>query len=106
MPVLPLLPAWAQLEQRWLTGVFWLAVLGYSVAFWVTPFPPGIDYPQHLAVATLLSRLWESGSPESAQLVHSWLSYNGTFHVLTALLSKLVHPEVAGKNRVESRRPR
>ena len=56
-----------------------------------------MDYPQHLALAALLRRYFESGSPEQQVLQYAPLSYNGTFHLLTALLSYIFRPETAGR---------
>jgi len=87
----------AELESRGLTTAFWLAVAAFTAAFWVTPFPPCIDYPQHLALGAILGRLLDSQAPEHALYEVSLLSYNGLFQVLVAGLSLVVRPEVAGK---------
>jgi hypothetical protein len=85
-----------ELEDRTTTIAFWLAVGAFSLAYFVTRFPPCVDYPQHLAMGALLHRLWQ-GSPENADFVWDLHTYNGGFHVLIALLSYVMRPELAGK---------
>jgi hypothetical protein len=88
---------WARLETPGLTAAFWAAVLAFAAAFWITPLPPCIDYPQHLALGAILRRMLDPSSPERSLYEFTPLTYNGLFHVCVALLSLLVHPEVAGK---------
>jgi hypothetical protein len=88
---------WAQLETPALTAAFWLAVAAFAVAFWVTPLPPCIDYPQHLALGAIVGRLLDPGSPERQLYEFTPLTYNGLFHVAVALLCWVVKPEIAGK---------
>lgn len=88
--------AWWRLESPGLTGLFWLAVSIFASAYFLTEFPPCVDYPQHLAMGALLHRLWQ-GSAENAEYVWDLHTYNGGFHVLIALLSYLMKPELAGK---------
>ncbi|MFC1641484.1 hypothetical protein ACFL5O_02165, partial [Myxococcota bacterium] len=88
---------WGALETRPLTIAYWLAVAAFALAYWLTPLPPGIDYPQHLALGALIRRLLDPASPERLVYEVSPITYNGLFHFLTAALSWLVPPEVAGK---------
>jgi hypothetical protein len=91
--------AWAAfaLDSAPLTAAYWTTALLFSVAFWVTPFPPLTDYPQHVAVGALLRRMMDPASPERALYDVNLVTYNGGFHVLIAALSFFVRPEVAGK---------
>ena len=88
---------WARLETAPLTGAFWLAVAGFVAAYWVTPLPPCIDYPQHLALGAIIRRLIDPSSPERQLYEFTPLTYNGLFHVAVAGLSLLASPETAGK---------
>jgi hypothetical protein len=85
------------LDSAPLTAAYWATALLFSVAFWVTPFPPLTDYPQHVAVGALLRRMMDPASPERALYEVNLVTYNGGFHVLIAALSFFVRPEVAGK---------
>jgi hypothetical protein len=86
-----------RLETTALTVAFWTAASLFVLAFWVTPFPPLIDYPQHVAVGALLRRMLDPASPERDVYAVNLVTYNGGFHVLVALLSLAVRPETAGK---------
>jgi hypothetical protein len=88
---------WLSLERRWLTGVFWTIVATYVASFWVCRFPPCIDYPQHLALGAAMGRMLDPDAPEHELLRFNLLTYNGGFHVLVALLSRLMPVEAAGK---------
>jgi hypothetical protein len=80
-----------------LTALFWGTAGVFAAAWWLTPFPPAIDYPQHLLLGVLLKRWLDPSSVEHATYVVQPLTYNGLFHVLVAALSFVVAPEVAGK---------
>jgi hypothetical protein len=86
-----------RLETAALTVVFWASAFLFAIAFWVTPFPPLIDYPQHVAVGALLRRMLDPASPERGVYDVNLITYNGGFHVLVALISLVVRPETAGK---------
>jgi hypothetical protein len=86
-----------ELETRELTLVYWATAFLFSLALWVTPFPPLIDYPQHVAVGALLRRMADPLSPERALYDPNFITYNGGFHVLIAALSFAMRPEIAGK---------
>lgn len=85
------------LESNALTCAFWSTALLFALALWVTPFPPLIDYPQHVAVGAILRRMADPSSPERALYDPNFITYNGGFHVALAALSFLVRPETAGK---------
>ncbi len=89
--------AWATLESPALTVTFWLAVAAFVSAYFITPLPPCIDYPQHLALGAIMGRLLDPASPEHQLYEVTLLTYNGLFHVLVAGLSVLMRPETAGK---------
>jgi len=86
-----------ELESRELTLVYWATAFLFSLALWVTPFPPLIDYPQHVAVGALLRRMADPLSPERALYDPNFITYNGGFHVVIAALSFAMRPEIAGK---------
>jgi hypothetical protein len=86
-----------KLDSWPLTLAFWGSAALFSLAFWVTPFPPLIDYPQHVAIAALLRKMADPASPERALYDVNLVTYNGGFHLLVAALSFLVRPETAGK---------
>lgn len=89
--------AWARLESPALTTAFWGAVAVFALAYWLTPFPPCIDYPQHLAIGAIIRRLMVPGAPEHADYVFTPITYNGLFHVLVAVLSLVFPVEISGK---------
>ena len=91
--------AWdlVRLETRGLTVAYWAAAGAFALAYWLTPLPPCIDYPQHLALGALMRRLLDPSSPERLVYQVTPLTYNGLFHVLVAGLSLLMPPEVGGK---------
>jgi len=68
-----------RLESPGLTFVYWTAAALFSAALWVTPFPPFIDYPQHVAVGALLRRMVDPASPERALYETNLVTYNGGF---------------------------
>jgi hypothetical protein len=84
-------------ETAPLTAAYWGAALLFSLAFWVTVFPPLIDYPQHVAVGALLRRMADPSSPEQSLYDVNLVTYNGGFHLLIAALSFVVSPETAGR---------
>lgn len=86
-----------RLETPGLTAAYWGAVAVFALAYWLTPTPPCIDYPQHLALGAILRRLLDPAAPEHAAYVATLLTYNGLFHVLVAVLGLLVPVEIAGK---------
>jgi hypothetical protein len=85
------------LDSVALTACYWAAAAGFAAAFWITPFPPCIDYPQHLAIAATIARMVDPSSPERAVYEVTALTYNGLFQFSTAALSLIVRPETAGR---------
>lgn len=99
-PVLRLLSAVGQglsLETGWLTICFWVAVGMLALAFLACPYPPMIDYPQHVAMGSLLRDLW-GGVPYATSLYKtSPFTYNAGIETSIGMLSFLMSPEVAGR---------
>lgn len=91
------LPESLRLESTGLTVVYWSTAILFALAVWVTPFPPLIDYPQHVAVGALLRRMADPTSAERALYEPNFVTYNGGFHLVLAALSFVVRPETAGK---------
>ncbi|MFZ5896363.1 MAG: hypothetical protein ACOY0T_35240 [Myxococcota bacterium] len=85
------------LESRAQTVLFWTITLIYSGCFLFVSMPPLVDYPQHLALATLLGKLFDANAVEHATYQADFLTYNGLFHMLVALGSRVLPPEWAGR---------
>ena len=85
------------LENPVLTAAFWGTAAIFALAYWLTPFPPCIDYPQHLALGALIGRLLNPGAVEHATYVIDPFTYNGLFQVLVGILSWIMPTEIAGK---------
>jgi len=86
-----------QLETTGLTVSFWGAVGLFTLAFFVTPYLPLIDYHQHVALGAIMHRLFDAKAPEHALYEVNYITYNGGFHLLVALLSYAMKPENAGR---------
>jgi len=86
-----------ELDSIELTVVYWATASLFTLALWMTPFPPLIDYPQHVAIGALLRRLADPSSPERGLYDTNLVTYNGGFHLALAALSFLVRPETAGR---------
>jgi hypothetical protein len=85
------------LEGAGPTAAFWGAVALFTAAFFVTPYLPLIDYPQHVALAAILRRMADPAAPEHRLYEVNFVTYNGGFHLAVAALSFLVRPESAGR---------
>ena len=97
--VAPRRPFWDAffVETAPLTAAYWGTALLFSLAFWITIFPPLIDYPQHVAAGALLRRMADPSSPEQSLYDVNLVTYNGGFHLALAALSFVVSPETAGR---------
>ena len=84
-------------EQTWLTFVFWGAVALLASAFLACPYPPMIDYPQHVAMGSLLHDLWAGEAYAQALYRTTLFTYNAGIETSIALLSFLMNPELAGR---------
>lgn len=73
-----------------LAGTLALAVL-------VAPVLPCIDFPQHLAIATQLLRLWEGDAFATATFSTNLATHNAGIAVFTALAGKVVPIELGGR---------
>ncbi|MFO0659126.1 MAG: hypothetical protein U0165_04760 [Polyangiaceae bacterium] len=80
-----------------MTLAFWGAVGLFTLAFFVTPYLPLIDYHQHVALAAILQRYWAGGAWERQLFDVNLITYNGGFHVIVAALSYLMKAESAGR---------
>lgn len=86
-----------RLESTGLTVAFVLAVGMIALAFLACPYPPMIDYPQHVAMGALLHDLW-TGAPYATDLYKtSPFTYNAGIETSIGLLSFLMSPELAGR---------
>jgi len=86
-----------RLESTGLTVAFALAVGMVALAFLACPYPPMIDYPQHVAMGALLHDLW-TGAPYATDLYKtSPFTYNAGIETSIGLLSFLMSPELAGR---------
>jgi len=95
--VLEAMLGFARFETPWLTGVFWASVGMLALAFLACPYPPMIDYPQHVAMGSLLHDLW-AGEPYAQALYRTTLfTYNAGIETSIGLLSFLMSPELAGR---------
>lgn len=85
------------LETPGLTVAFWGAVGLFTLAFFVTPYLPLVDYPQHVALAAIMQRIWAGSTWERELYEVNLITYNGGFHVMVAALSFVFSPENAGR---------
>lgn len=79
-----------------LTRLYAACVAAMVAALFFTRVLPLVDYPQHLAIAATLRRVW-AGGPERALFDVNVLGFNSLFHVAVAVLSFAVPIELAGK---------
>lgn len=86
-----------RLESAGLTAAYWGTVGLFALSWWVTAFPPAIDYPQHLLLGVLLRRIFDPSSLEHQTYVFQPITYNGLFQILVALGSLLLQAEAVGK---------
>jgi hypothetical protein len=89
--------AFAGLGEPVLTAAFWGSIALYVAAMWVPKFPPLVDYPQHLGIASLLQGWLAGGATERALYDVNLFTYNASFHTLVALLGFVVPVETAGR---------
>src|SRR5579871_1272573 len=82
-------------------ALWWVAVIAFTLMslwpIWSTRFPPMQDYPQHLLQAQLLASAWSAPSAYMQNFDVRLQPTYATFYVVTALLSKIVSIEIAGK---------
>jgi hypothetical protein len=75
------------------TWLFAGCVAAIALALVYQPFPPCVDYPQHLATACSLLRALRGEHTGQLALI----SFNGLFELATALLGLLLPLELAGR---------
>ncbi len=88
---------WFVIDSAPLTLAFWGAVALVALAFLLCPYPPMIDYPQHVAMGAVLHRLFDPASPAHQTFRTYLFTYNAGIETLIALLAYLVRPELAGR---------
>ncbi|MBI2395304.1 MAG: hypothetical protein HYV09_37390 [Deltaproteobacteria bacterium] len=76
---------------------YWAAVVAYVAALFRAPLLPLVDYPQHLAMAAIVRRIWTGDAAARALYETNLLGYNSLFHVLVAALGAAMSIELAGK---------
>jgi hypothetical protein len=85
------------LEAAGPTAAFWAAVALFTASFFVTPYLPLIDYPQHVALGAIMRRMADPAAPERALYEVNFVTYNGGFHVAVAALAFVMPAEQAGR---------
>jgi hypothetical protein len=79
------------------TVLYWACLAVMVAALFRQKFLPLVDYPQHLFLASLLARLSRPDAPERALFDTNVASFNSMFHVLVALLARVMPIERAGE---------
>jgi len=79
------------------TITFWGALAILIVSLFRARSLPLVDYPQHLALAGILRRMFDPAAPERALFETNLLSYNSAFHVVVAALNVVLPIDAAGK---------
>ncbi len=83
-------------EKRSLRLVAACAIV-QSLALGLSPVAPAADWPEHLALATQLIRLW-SGDPSTAEIVAvNPATHNAGVHYLVAALGQAIGVDLAGR---------
>jgi hypothetical protein len=83
-------------DRRALRWVF-AAGLGYALALALTPHPPCIDLPQHIALGAILRRLWDADPTALDAFALNPATHNGGLHFLLALGARLVPVELGAR---------
>ena len=83
--------------MRWVHGLLAVMALVWVAPLWTIPFPPMLDYPQQLAVASIVRWIgdpaWGFGEAYELALGRP----QGLFEMVTAGLAWVMPIEVAGK---------
>jgi hypothetical protein len=85
------------LDSREATAAYWGAVFLVVSGLFVTHLLPCVDYPQHLALADVVRRLWDPASPVHGTYQLNYFTYNGLFHIAVAAMSTVLPIELAGR---------
>ncbi len=88
---------WYDAGGGMMTLAFWAANALLVGSLFRTKLLPFVDYPQHLALASILRRMLSSGAPERLLFETNLLSYNSLFHIVVAALNLVFPIHVAGK---------
>ena len=85
------------LDSTETTAAYWGGVALVVSGLFVTHLLPCVDYPQHLALADVLRRLWNPADPANATYQLNYFTYNGLFHIAVAAMSTVIPIELAGR---------
>jgi hypothetical protein len=77
--------------------ILWIASAIWIIPLWVIPYLPMVDYPQQLAVASILRYYGDPARNLQEAYQLALLRPQGLFEVITAGLAWLVPVEIAGK---------
>ncbi|MCU0656968.1 MAG: hypothetical protein MUF64_17450 [Polyangiaceae bacterium] len=78
-------------------GLVALAALALGACVAAMPFPPATDWPQHLALAALLRRLWDGDPVATALFAPNPATHNAGVHLLLAAAARWVPVTTAGR---------
>jgi len=78
-------------------GWLWLACFAWVLPLWVIPYLPMVDYPQQLAVASILRHYGDASRMLQQAYEPALLRPQGLFEVITAGLAWLMPIGLAGK---------
>lgn len=80
-------------------ALYWLGAigLGYALALALTPHPPCIDLPQHIALGAVLRRLWDADPATLETFALNPATHNGGLHFALALAARLAPPELTAR---------
>jgi hypothetical protein len=79
------------------TLLYWAGIAVFIAALFRQKFLPFVEYPQHLAIASLLRRMAHPTPQEAALFQTALSSFNSLFHITVALLAFVMPIERAGE---------
>jgi hypothetical protein len=88
---------WWDAGGEYLSYAYWGSLAVFFVALFRSRTLPFVDYPQHLALAATLKRMFAGGAAERALYDTNLLSFNSLFHLLVAALNFALPIDTAGK---------
>ncbi|MGI9290494.1 MAG: hypothetical protein ACR2QG_04350 [Gammaproteobacteria bacterium] len=78
-------------------SLFWLAILLTLAGFWLSPYPPLVDFAQHSAQIVTLQEYW-SGNPEfTATFELNWFAPYTATYLVYYVLAMVLPVQLAGK---------